>query len=210
MIQTSGGWESLRRRCESTWRVEAEEKGYQILHHNFSGSSLSFVEILLDYLEEYRLDYIGCMFEDLYFDSLELPEAKDISRAMAAHEVEYFRVDGRPPSPRGKEIFCIGGVGYGPVRAQRYCMSTVLGFFSRKALQELIQRGCHSCWDIENLRKPVGFAVAPNARTARYHNIIHRDRIDLVGAFNANATNGVLLPLRRAASRWFKEKLRGL
>lgn len=208
LIQTDGGWQTVAKSCEPTWRPYLEASGYKIFEKNFAGCSQTFLEALTQCRKDQGLQYIGCMFEDLFFKTIHVPHADDIERFMVSMGANYFRLDGRPPASKASVVGKVGNVTFGQVRSKRYCMSTVLGFFSAQALAELSSRGCASCWDIENERLPLQHAYAPTHRTARYHNVVHRGKVDWVGAWRSGVSNGLFRPVARAGARLVKETIR--
>lgn len=204
VIQTSRSYEHISNICRDTWLQAATGMGYDVAVVDYIYSGSSFIDILL--LEEFqRYTYIMPMFEDLYFLEFSIPTVSNILNRTKTLEIDYLRLDGRPPE---KDIsFVLEGYSYGRISENyRYMYSTVLSCFSRGLLFELRFNGCSSAWDIEDCTKRLSKNLyAVSKRTSKYRNLIVKGKIDVLELIAVKELRiGLLYSIKRKLNRFLR------
>lgn len=180
VVQTNNAFKKIHETCNNSWINKFLEKGYDIFFVDYTKSTKGFVDILLDdSFKDYK--YVITMFDDLYFQYLNIPSMDSLYDNCCKLGIDYIRFDGRPPSFSQKKI-TIDSLDYFEIkRLKKYSLSTVLACFGKEALVKIKEKGVNTAWEIEtfvNANKLI--AYAPKRRTAKYRNVIVKGKIDLI------------------------------
>lgn len=177
LIQTDFAFKKITNLCIDTFKDELKDKGYELIVIDFIKTKKSFLEIALQTMKKYSSDQIGFLFDDLYFNKINLISAKALKNLFITKNLDYIRLDGRPKGK--KEIIVeVDGVFFGCSKKKKYQLSTVLGFFSKKLLLELKKANIETPWEIEYYNINEKRTLAPNRQIQKYDNLIVKGMLD--------------------------------
>jgi len=185
--QTDNGFKKINDSCNKTWKYKFLNKGYDIYIVDYSQSKKGFVDILLD--ERFKdYEYVITMFDDLYFQYLNIPSMTSLYYNCTNLSIDYIRFDGRPPNFSHEKIIIDNLEFYKIKRLRKYSLSTVLACFNKKMLVKIREKGVNTAWGIETFIDANNLnAYAPNMRNAKYRNVIVKGKIDLIQLHLINA-----------------------
>lgn len=206
ITQSKNEFEGIHNVCNDTWKDIFLERGYDIFFVDYTKTSKDFIDILLDKrFKEY--EYIITMFDDLYFELLNIPSMASLYKSCLDLEIDYIRLDGRPPNFSTEKI-TIDNIDFYKIKElKKYSLSTVLACFNKETLSKLKKNGVTTAWEIETFVHLHGLnAYAPNKRNANYRNLIVKGRIDLIqlyliGSITISLSHSIKKIIYRAVKR---------
>lgn len=189
LVQTDNKWPLVFDKSLASYKYAFDLNQYDLETIDIKKSGKDYVDVLLDFCYENKLTHVGCVFDDLVFSKLKLPKEKDLKIFISEFNVQYIRLDGRPPGSK-KETFKISNINFGLIKKKKYFFSTVLGVFSLKLLEKFKEEGIKSAWDIETVKIDLfsykypkfnlkNNCYSPVARTAHYDNLIVKGKPNL-------------------------------
>jgi hypothetical protein len=206
LIQTNNHFKKLQNACIESWESEALLSGFKISLLDYTIDDRNYIENLIVFCENEKLNYIGISFDDLFISECYFPKAELIQKIMEQKQLDYLRLDGRPAG-RGKFCITIDGEKYYYISNNKHDLSLVFSFFSLELLKRLKKNDIKSPWDIERFcEKNNVKGISPRKRKFKYNNLLVKDKIDIVSVLES----GWHLPLGISLKRFLSRKIKRL
>jgi len=209
VMQTNNDWLKLTRECKVTFIPLIKERGYDFYELDYTTNQNTFLENLIEVALTTKSDYIGCLFDDLFFDKIDIPSREVLLSYFEDTMADYIRLDGRPPGT-GDVKFEIDGNQYRVIKNDEYKFSTVLGVFNIKLLEKMKAAGVKSAWDIEKFKCHETFCLAPSKRTCSYSNLLVKGQLDVLPFIGVKMNLSILKSIKRYCYRIYTSLVRGV
>ena len=188
LIQTNELWPCIKELSKTSFSNELFDKGYLMHYTNIISREESFVDILIEACETNALKHIGCLYDDLVFNKILVPNSIAIKDLIYKTKTNYLRLDGRPRGSK-KSITNVNNFSFGKIENKKYFFSSVLGIYSIELLKAFKSLGINNAWQIETTcpfyvnkhfpeLKLLENCYAPTKRLCRYDNIIVKGKVD--------------------------------
>ena len=181
LIQTNNKNKAVSELCISSASNYFLENGYDLAVVDYlKFKSDNFFQIALNIVSKYEYRSVVLCFDDLYFDYIDIVNAKLLSQVFDESGADMIKLDPRPSGFIGQKRCEIDGHSFYDVKQSRYMYSTVLSSMTKKALNQILISGIITPWDLENSRYPILDAIVVDGRRAKYRNLIIKGKLDAI------------------------------